>query len=168
MMSGMKQITLFVCVFALLLLPLHASDEEKPPPPNPPKATGELSDGEKLFQGEWRLGAGGNDDFLGKLEIDGRDFRHEGVHGKHSGYVTIRADKEPAEIDFTIEDCGGCNHQGKTSAGIYQRDGGVLIFNGPVPGDPRPQDFSNPHDLWRMRLWDDAAEEDEKQRTAGG
>ncbi len=98
--------TLTLLLLALLSLSTHWADDEKAsPPPAPPKANGELTDGEKLFQGGWRLGEYKNDAHLGTMRFDGRDFSADSVHGDYVGYVSIRSDTSPAQVDFTIEDC---------------------------------------------------------------
>jgi hypothetical protein len=141
-----------------------AASEGASPPVAPPKATGELTDGEKLFQGAWQLNEYGPDKRLGTLRIDNRDFHADGVHGRYAGYVSVRSDSTPAQVDFTIEDCE-CKYKGMTSTGIYYEDGGTIVFAGPVPGDPRPEAFTKPNEMWRMRPLDPATEGDgEKPR----
>ena len=73
------------------------------------------------------------------------------------GYVSIRSDTSPAQIDFTIEDCE-CKYKGMTSTGIYYEDDDSIVFAGPAPGDPRPKAFNRPNELWRMRPLDPATE----------
>jgi hypothetical protein len=106
------------------------------------KATGELTDGERLFQGVWQLNSHGSGRRTGTLRIDGRDFRADGVHGKYAGYVSIRSDRSPAQIDFTIQDCDKCKFEGMTSTGIYYVDDGSIVFVAPAPGEPRPEAFT--------------------------
>jgi hypothetical protein len=139
-----------------------AASEGASPPPAPAKATGELTDGERLFQGVWRLNQYGPDSRLGTLRIDNRDFHADGVHGRYVGYVSIRSDTSPAQVDFTIEDCE-CNYKGMTSTGIYyQEDAGAIVFAGPAPGEPRPKAFTEPNEMWRMRPLDPATEGDDE------
>ena len=134
------------------------------PPPAPAKATGELTDGERLFQGVWQLNEYGPDTRLGTLRIDNRDFHADGVHGRYVGYVSIRSDTSPAQVDFTIEDCE-CKFKGMTSTGIYHEDDGTIVFAGPAPGDPRPKAFTRPNEMWRVHPLDPATEGDgEKPR----
>ncbi len=121
--------------------------------PPPSKPTGELADGERLFQGVWQLNGYESDKSLGTLRIDKRDFSADGVHGAYAGYVSIRSDTSPAQIDFTIEDCE-CKYKGMTSTGIYYEDEGSIVFAGPAPGDPRPEGFTRPNEMWRLRRLD--------------
>ncbi len=109
--------------------------------PAPAKATGELTDGERLFQGVWQLNAYGSDSRTGTLRIDNRDFRADTVHGSYVGHVSIRSDTSPAQLDFTIEDCE-CKFDGMTSTGIYYEDNGTIVFAAPAPGEPRPEAFT--------------------------
>ena len=108
--------------------------------PPPARATGELTDAERLFQGVWHLYSYESDIRTGTLHIDDRDFRAETVHGSYAGYVTIRSDISPAQIDFTIEDCE-CKFESMTSTGIYYEDDGTVVFASPAPGEPRPEAF---------------------------
>lgn len=106
-----------------------------------PRASGELTDGERFFQGVWELSSYGSGTSTGTLRIDGRDFSADTIHGLHEGYVSIRPDASPAQIDFTIENCA-CKFEGMTSPGIYYEDAGTIVFVAPAPGEPRPQAFS--------------------------
>jgi hypothetical protein len=107
----------------------------------PAKATGELTDGERLFQGDWQLNNYGSGTSTGTLRIDDRDFRADTVHGSYVGYVSIRSDTSPAQVDFTIENCE-CKFDGMTSAGIYYEDDGTIVFAAPAPGEPRLKAFT--------------------------
>jgi len=111
------------------------------PPLAPAQATGELTDDERLFQGEWLLQSDGSDMRMGTLHVDGRDFRADTVHGSYEGYVSIRSDMSPAQVDFTIEGCE-CTFDGMTSAAIYYEDDGTIVFAAPAPGEPRPEAFT--------------------------
>jgi hypothetical protein len=110
------------------------------PPPAATRAAGELTDGELLFQGMWQLTNPGSGFLTGALRIDGHDFCAETVHGSYVGYVSIRSDTSPAQVDFTIQDCE-CKFDGMTSAGIYYEDDGAIVFVAPAPGAPRPEGF---------------------------
>jgi len=107
----------------------------------PAKATGELTDGEKFFQGVWQLHSYESEFRTGTLRIDDRDFSADTVHGSYTGYVSIRSDASPAQIDFTIQNCE-CKFDGMTSTGIYYEDGGTVVFALPAPGEPRPEGFA--------------------------
>jgi len=110
-------------------------------PAAPAKATGELTDGERLFQGSWQLSSYVSGIPTGTLSIDDRDFRADSVHGQYTGYVSIRSDTSPAQVDFTIEDCE-CKFEGTTSAAIYYEDDDTIVFAAPPPGEPRPKAFA--------------------------
>jgi hypothetical protein len=112
-----------------------------PPAPMPAKATGELTDGERLFQGAWELKSDGSAMSTGTLRIDGRDFSAETIHGSYTGYVSIRSDTTPAQVDFTIENCE-CKFDEMTSMGIYYEDDGTIVFATPAPGEPRLEAFT--------------------------
>ena len=114
------------------------------------KATGELTDGERLFQGVWQLYSHGSGRRTGTLRIDDRDFRADSVHGSYAGYVSIRSDTSPAQVDFTIEDCE-CKFDGMTSTAIYYEDDGTIVFAAPAPGEPRPKAFTG-LDVTRVML----------------
>jgi hypothetical protein len=119
-------------------------------PSAPAKATGELTDGERLFQGVWQLKSDGSDRPTGMLRIDDRDFRADSIHGQYAGYVSIRSDTSPAQVDFTIEDCG-CKFEGMTSTGIYYEDEDGIVFAARAPGEPRPEAFTG-LDVTRVML----------------
>jgi hypothetical protein len=138
----------------------EADTVSKEAPAAPTKAAGELTDGERLFQGAWQLNEYKSDTRLGTLHIDDRDFKADSVHGRHAGYVSIRADTSPAQIDFTIEDCE-CKFEGMTSTGIYYEGDGTIVFAGPAPGDPRPEAFTKPNEMWRLHPLDPATAGDD-------
>ncbi len=116
----------------------------------PARATGGLTDGERLFQGVWQLNSYGSDSPTGTLRIEDRDFRADGVHGRYTGYVSIRSDTSPAQINFTIENCE-CKFDGMTSTAIYYEDDGTIVFAAPAPGEPRPKAFTG-LDVTRVML----------------
>jgi hypothetical protein len=68
----------------------------------------------------------------------------------YAGYVSIRAETSPAQIDFTIEDCD-CDYAGSTSRGIYYEDEGSLVLAAPPPGTPRAENFERQDDMLRLR-----------------
>jgi uncharacterized protein (TIGR03067 family) len=107
----------------------------------PAKATGDLSDAERLFQGAGRLKSDGSAMTTGTLSIDGRDFSADTIHGQFAGYVSIRSDTSPAQIDFTIQGCE-CKFDGMASTGIYRMDGDTIVFATTAPGEPRPKAFT--------------------------
>ncbi len=130
----------------------------------PAKATGELTDGERLFQGVWQLNSHTSGSMTGTLRIDGRDFHADVIHGRYVGYVSIRSDTSPAQVDFTIEDCE-CKFDGMTSTAIYYEDDGTIVFAAPAPGEPRPKAFTRLDEMVRLHPLDPATERDgEKPR----
>jgi hypothetical protein len=117
----------------------------------PPRATGELTTAERLFQGRWQSYVYASDTRDWIIEIDGRDFRAEGRGDEwYTGYVTIRPGASPAQIDFTIEGCD-CNYIGSTSRGVYYEDEGSIVMASPPPGDPRPEGFEEEGAMLRLR-----------------
>ena len=99
----------------------------------PPKGTGPLSPMEARFQGTWKPGY--------TIVIEGRDFCADTQPGEwYEGYIVIRTDEEPAQIDFVIEDCA-CDFRGAASAGIFRREGEAIVVASAVPDNARPQDF---------------------------
>ncbi len=110
------------------------------PQPSPPRATGELTAAEQLFQGEWEIQTPGSNMPPGTLRIDQREFSADTLHGAYTGYVTIRPDASPAQIDFTIQNCE-CKFDGLTALGIYYEDGGDIVFVSVAPEEPRPEAF---------------------------
>ncbi len=87
-----------ILLLAILLVvaPSMATEtEQKPPASNAdrPKATGPLSAEEAKFQGTWKDGY--------TLIFEGRDFCADTQPGEwYEGYIVIRTDEEPAQIDF--------------------------------------------------------------------
>ncbi len=114
---------------------MAAETEPEPPASNAdrPKATGPLSALEAKFQGTWKPNY--------TIIIEGRDFCADTQPGEwYEGYIVIRTDEEPAQIDFVLEECpGGCD--GQTSKGIFYWDGETIVVVAPPPGEARPQDF---------------------------
>ena len=125
-----------ILLLTILLVgaPFMAVETEPEPPSDadkPRKATGPLSPQEAKFQGTWKDGY--------TLTFEGRDFCADTKKpGEwYEGYIVIRTDEEPAQIDFVIESY----EEVRTSAGIFYWDGETLVVRAPVPGEPRPQEF---------------------------
>jgi uncharacterized protein (TIGR03067 family) len=115
---------------------MAAETEPEPPASNAdnPKATGPLSAVEAKFQGTWKTGY--------TIIIEGRDFCADTQPGEwYEGYIVIRPDEEPAQIDFVIEECPGCSFKGQASTGIFYFDGETPVVVAPPPGEARPKDF---------------------------
>jgi hypothetical protein len=111
----------------------------EPPEPVPaaPSPQGPLSAAERSVQGSWQ-----GYDYRGgfrtwRLDVEGRRFRAEGSGDWYEGRLVIRADRQPAWIDFVIERCD-CSYEGSASEAIFARDGGSLLVAAPAPGNPRP------------------------------
>ncbi len=116
--------------------PFIAAETEPEPPSDadkPKKATGPLSPQEAKFQGTWKPNY--------TIVIEGRDFCADTQPGEwYEGYIVIRTDEEPAQIDFVIEECA-CGFKGETSKGIFYSDVETIVVVAPPPGKARPQDF---------------------------
>ena len=111
----------------LLVLSLLASEVNLLP------LVGPLTEAEQSLQGIWRGGY--------TIVIEGREFCADTQPGEwYEGYVAIRDDVEPAEIDFIIVmQSGGPN--GNASKGFYRWEDETLIILSSVPGTPRPETF---------------------------
>ncbi len=141
-----------ILLLTILLVgaPFMAADTEPEPPANnavPPKATGPLSPQEETFQGDWTAY-----DFFksNRLEyamtFEGRDFHARARPDDkdrdewYEGYIVIRTDEEPAQIDFVVLVYSG--EPGlRISKGIFYFDGETVIVKAPEHGLPRPRDF---------------------------
>lgn len=136
-----------ILLLAILLVgaPLMADDTEPEPPE---RATGPLSSQEEKLQGDWKAY-----DFVEtkRLEyamtFEGREFRararpeEEDRDERYKGYIVIRTDFEPAQIDFVVLNESG--EPGRISKGIFRFDGETVIIKAPESGLPRPEDFEN-------------------------
>lgn len=92
------------------------------------------------WQGEWE--AYQYDALAWTIAIDGDRFR--GVLGEqdwYEGTIRIDASREPAWIDFEIEDCR-CDYVGKASRSIFRIEGERIRLAAPQPGVARPTRFS--------------------------
>ena len=127
-----------ILLLTILLVgaPFMAVETEPEPPASNaarPKPTGPLSPQEAKFQGTWKPSY--------TIVIEGRDFCADTQPGEwYEGYIVIRTDEEPAQIDFVIEECA-CGFKGETSKGIFYSDGETIVVVAPPPGKARPQDF---------------------------
>ncbi len=141
----------FLLAILLVGAPFMAADTEPEPSANnaaPPKATGPLSPQEETFQGAWKAY-----DFFksNRLEyamtFEGRDFRararpdEKDRDERYEGYIVIRTDVEPAQIDFVVLKESG--EPGRISKGIFYFDGETVTVKAPESGLPRPQDFES-------------------------
>ncbi len=135
-----------ILLLAILLFgaPLMAADTEPEPP-----ATGPLSPQEKTFQGDWKAY-----DFVksNRLEyamtFEGRNFHvrarpdDKNRDEWYEGYIVLRTDVEPAQIDFLVLVQSG-ERASRISKGIFHFDGETVIMKAPEHGLPRPRDFKN-------------------------
>ena len=132
--------------------PFMAADTEPEPPANnavPPKATGPLSPQEETFQGDWKA----YDLFKSNrleyaMTFEGREFHVRARPDDkdrdewYEGYIVIRTDEEPAQIDFVVLVYSG--EPGlRISKGIFYFDGETVIVKAPEHGLPRPRDFKS-------------------------
>jgi len=125
--------------------PFMAADTEPEPPANnavPPKATGPLSPEEERFQGDWKAYSLKNNRLEYAMTFEGRDFRararpdDKDKDESYEGYIVIRPDEEPAQIDFVV-----LPQPGRISKGIFHFDGETIVVKAPESGLPRPGDF---------------------------
>ena len=143
-----------ILLLTILLVgaPFVAAETEPETPASnadrPKKATGPLSAQEAKFQGTWKGGY--------TVIIEGRDFCADTQPGEwYEGYIVIRTDEEPAQIDFVIEECPDCSFKGQASPGIFYWDGETIVVSAPPPGEARARDFEKPKDgraMTMMRL----------------
>jgi uncharacterized protein (TIGR03067 family) len=100
-----------------------------------------LSDPEAKLQGPWQAYDFASQSKTWAFRFDGRGFLAQGgTDDWYEGRITVRADEQPAQIDFAIDDCM-CSYKGMTSEGIYRWDGNDLVVSAPRPGDTRPRRF---------------------------
>jgi len=98
------------------------------------RASGPLSAQELKFQGTWKGGY--------TIVIEGREFCADTQPGEwYEGYIVIRTDEEPAQLDFVIL-VQSDQPNGNTSRGIFYWDGETVVVRAPTPGKPRPKDFT--------------------------
>ncbi len=143
---------MLILLLTILLVgaPLLALETEPEPPANnavPPKATGPLSPQEERFQGDWKaynLFKSNRLEYA--MTFEGRDFHVRARPDDkdrdewYEGYIVIRTDEEPAQIDFVVLVYSG--EPGlRISKGIFYFDGETVIVKAPEHGLPRPRDF---------------------------
>ncbi len=132
--------------------PFMAVETEPEPPSNaknPKKATGPLSAQEEKFQGDWKA----YDLFKSNrleyaMTFEGREFHVRARPDDkdrdewYEGYIVLRTDVEPAQIDFVVLVYSG--EPGlRISKGIFYFDGETVIVKAPEHGLPRPRDFKS-------------------------
>ncbi len=141
-----------ILLLAILLFgaPFVAADTEPEPPANtaaPAKATGPLSPQEERFQGDWKASEFETNRLEYAMTFEGRDFRararpdEKDRDERYEGYIVIRTDVKPAQIDFVVLDQSG--KPGRISKGIFYFDGETVIMKAPEQGLPRPRDFGS-------------------------
>ncbi len=131
-----------ILLLAILLVGAPFMAPEEPPASNAdkPKATGPLSAQELKFQGDWQAYDVKTNKKSYKMKFEVRDFRADVGDEWYEGYIAIRTDEEPAQLDFMIEDCH-CGFKGRASTGIFYWDGETIVVSAPAPGDARPEEF---------------------------
>jgi uncharacterized protein (TIGR03067 family) len=142
-----------ILLLAILLVgaPFMAADTEPEPPANNaarPKATGPLSPQEETFQGDWKAYGFKSNRLEYAMTFEGRDFHARARPDDkdrdewYEGYIVLRTDVEPAQIDFVVLVYSG--ERGlRISEGIFYFDGETVIVKAPEQGLPRPRDFKN-------------------------
>ncbi len=131
-----------ILLLAILLFgaPLLAADTEPEPP-----ATGPLSPQEEKFQGDWKAYGFESNRLEYAMTFEGRDFHVRARPDDkdrdewYEGYIVLRTDVEPAQIDFVVLKESG--EPGRISKGIFYFDGETVIMKAPEHGLPRPRDF---------------------------
>ena len=125
--------------------PLMAADTAPEPPA---RATGPLSPQEETFQGDWKAYDLFKSDRLEyAMTFEGRDFRARARPDEkdrdewYEGYIVIRPDEEPAQIDFVVFKESG--EVGRISKGIFYFDEETLVIKAPESHLPRPRDFES-------------------------
>jgi len=141
----------FLLAILLVGAPFMAADTEPEPPANkaaPPKATGPLSPQEETFQGDWKAHSVDKNRLEYAMTFEGRDFRararpdDKDSDERYEGYVVIRPDEKPAQIDFVVLDSLGVRVS-RISKGIFYFDGETIVVKAPEHGLPRPRDFKS-------------------------
>lgn len=135
----------------LVGVPLMAAETGPEPPANDAdgsKATGPLSPQEEKFQGDWKACDVKSNRLEYAMTFEGRDFRARARPDDlsrdewYEGYIVIRTDVEPAQIDFVILVQSGQRGL-RISKGIFSFDGETIIVKAPEHGLPRPRDFKS-------------------------
>jgi uncharacterized protein (TIGR03067 family) len=149
-MSKRKERRILLLTILLVGAPFMAADTEPEPSANnaaPPKATGPLSPQEDTFQGDWKAYSLEKNRLEYAMTFEGRDFHararpdDKDRDERYEGYIVIRTDVEPAQIDFVVLKESG--EPGRISKGIFYFDGETVIIKAPESGLPRPQDFES-------------------------
>ncbi len=133
----------------LFCAPFPAAHAGSRPPADaaPPKATGPLSSQEERFQGDWQAHGFDSKRLEYAMTFEGRSFRAQARPDekdrdeRYEGYIVIRTDVEPAQIDFVVLDASG--KPGRISKGIFRFDGETIVLKAPEHGLPRPRDLES-------------------------
>ena len=149
-MSKRKTRRILLLTILLVGAPLIAADTDPEPPANNAdrsKATGPLTPQEEKFQGDWKAYGFESNRLEYAMTFEGRDFRararpdDKDKDERYEGYIVIRPDEEPAQIDFVVLDQSG--EPGRISEGIFHFDGKTIVVKAPEHGLPRPRDFES-------------------------
>ena len=143
-----------ILLLAILLVgaPFLAADTESEPPPSQP--TGPLSSEEERFQGDWEAYSIEYDRVDYAMTFEGRNFQAVGYRDgkatdeRYEGYIVIRSDEQPAQIDFVV-----LPQPGRISKGIFHFDEETIVVKAPESGLPRPRVFEKTDGpIARLRL----------------
>jgi uncharacterized protein (TIGR03067 family) len=135
---------ILLLAISLVGAPCMAADTDLEPPA---RATGPLSPQEERFQGNWKAYGFESNRLEYAMTFEGRGFRararpdEKDRDERYEGYIVIRTDVEPAQIDFVVLRESG--EPGRISKGIFHFDGESVIIKAPEHGLPRPRDFKN-------------------------
>jgi hypothetical protein len=145
-----------ILLLAILLVGVPCMVADAKPEP-PARATGPLSPQEEIFRGEWNAYDVESKRLEYAMAFDGREFRAQARPDEkdrdenYEGYVVIRPDVEPAQIDFVVLDESG--KPGRISKEIFRIDDEVIVIKAPESGLPRPKTFEQTEGpLARLRL----------------
>lgn len=135
-----RSMRLALLAILLVCVPSIAADN--------PKATGPLSPPEERFQGDWKAYGLESHRLEYAMTFEGRDFHVRARPDDkdrdewYEGYIVLRTDEEPAQIDFVILVQSG-ERKLATSQGIFHFDGDTIVVKAPERGESRPRDFES-------------------------
>ena len=130
----MRVLLLTVLLVAFLGLAAPLAAEESTPKPKATaadKPTGPLTPEERKPMGVWR------DHYT--IVFDGRDFCADTQPGEwYEGFIRVRTDVEPAQLDFVILVQSG-EPNANTSEAIFRWEDETIHIVAPPPGNRRPR-----------------------------
>ena len=118
-MGGMSKATrtLTPLLLGLLFVSIHGAGDEA-----------------SRFDGRWQARYTSSPSSSYEMEFSGDRFHAVQGEQWYKGEVVIDAEADPARIDFIIRECD-CGFLGKTSKGIFRRDGDAIEIRAPSPGE---------------------------------